>query len=207
MGIRSGHLALKSRSYHIQMLAVSVGEALLFTLMVNQLWEAGRRKSDRSSTFRELRAIRYVLESYSSDFRGKEVCHRTDNRNAEIIMSVGSRVPDLHREAVLVSKICCELNIRLSVEWPVEMIIVLLMSFQEWRMLLTTCWILSAFAILIGYGDFIPSTDLPALKPNSWSGIAVDTATLVVRLVMRLRFPGHRITIGFFHLPCLFRRF
>ena len=36
------------------------------------------------------RAIRYVLESYSYDLRGKEVCHKTDNRNAEIIMSVGS---------------------------------------------------------------------------------------------------------------------
>lgn len=74
-------------------------------------------ESDMSSTFRELRAIRYVLELYSSDLRGKEVCCRTDNRNAEIIMSVGSRVPDLHREAVLVYKLCRELNIRLSVEW------------------------------------------------------------------------------------------
>jgi len=33
------------------------------------------------------------------------------------MMSVGSRVPDLHREAVLVYKLCRELNIRLSVEW------------------------------------------------------------------------------------------
>ena len=74
-------------------------------------------ESGKSSTFRELRAIRYVLESYSEDLRGKEVCHRTDNRNAESIMSVGSRVPDLHREAVLVYKLCRELNIRLSVEW------------------------------------------------------------------------------------------
>ena len=57
-----------------------------------------------------------MLESHSSDLRGKEVCHRTNNRNAEI-MSVGSRVPDLHREAVLVYKLCRELNIRLSVEW------------------------------------------------------------------------------------------
>ena len=78
-------------------------------------WSA--EESTKSSTFRELRAIRYVLESYSEDLRGKEVCHRTDNRNAEIIMSVGSRVPDLHREAVLVYKLCRELNIWLSVEW------------------------------------------------------------------------------------------
>ena len=34
-------------------------------------------ESGRSSTFRELRAIRYVLETYSYDLRGKEVCHRT----------------------------------------------------------------------------------------------------------------------------------
>ena len=73
-------------------------------------------ESGRSSTFHELRAIWYVLESYSEDLRGKEVCHRTDNRNAEI-MSVGSRVPDLHREAVMVYKLCRELNILLSVEW------------------------------------------------------------------------------------------
>ena len=49
-------------------------------------------------------------------FMEKEVCHRTDNRNTEIIMSVGSRVPDLHREAVLVYKHCHKLNIWLSVE-------------------------------------------------------------------------------------------
>ena len=42
---------------------------------------------------------------------------KSDNRNAEIIMSVGSRIPDLHREVVLVYKLCRELNIRLSVEW------------------------------------------------------------------------------------------
>ena len=74
-------------------------------------------ESSRSSTFRVLRDIRYVLESYSDDLRGKEVCHRTDNWNAEIVLSVGSRIPDLHREAVLVYKLCRELNIRLPVEW------------------------------------------------------------------------------------------
>ena len=73
-------------------------------------------ESGRSSTFSELRAIQYVLESYSDNLRGKEECNRTDHRNAEIILSVGSQIPDLHREAVLVYKLCCKLNIRLSVE-------------------------------------------------------------------------------------------
>lgn len=43
-----------------------------------------------SSTFRELRVTRRVLE----------VLHRTDNKNTEIILSVGSRKADLHCEAV-----------------------------------------------------------------------------------------------------------
>ena len=37
------------------------------------------------------------------------------NRNAEIITSVGSRVPGPNREMVSVYKLCCELNIWLSV--------------------------------------------------------------------------------------------
>ena len=32
-------------------------------------------------------------------------------------MSVGSRIPELHQEAVLIYKLCKKFNIRLSVEW------------------------------------------------------------------------------------------
>ena len=71
----------------------------------------------KSSTFREVKAIRLVLESYSEEVRGKEVLHRTDNKNAELVLSVGSRNKELHREAVTVYKLCRELNMRLSVEW------------------------------------------------------------------------------------------
>lgn len=74
-------------------------------------------ESLKSSTFREVKAIRLVLESYSDEVRGKEVLHRTDNKNAEIVLSVGSRNKELHQEAVAVYKLCRELNMRLSVEW------------------------------------------------------------------------------------------
>lgn len=74
-------------------------------------------ESVKSSTFREVKAIRLVLESYSEEVRGKEVLHRTDNKNAEIVLSVGSRNKELHQEAVAVYKLCRELNMRLSVEW------------------------------------------------------------------------------------------
>ena len=68
----------------------------------------------KSSTFREVKAIRLVLESYCE---GKEVLHRTDNKNAELVLSVGSHNKELHQEAVAVYKLCRELNMRLSVEW------------------------------------------------------------------------------------------
>ena len=54
----------------------------------------------KSSTFREVKAIRWVLESCSEEVRGKEVLHRTDNRNVEVVVSVGSRNKELHQEAV-----------------------------------------------------------------------------------------------------------
>ena len=73
--------------------------------------------SMKSSSFREVKAIRHVLESYSEELRGKEVLHRTDNKNAEIALSVGSRKKELHQEAVAVYKLCRQWDIRLSVEW------------------------------------------------------------------------------------------
>ena len=74
-------------------------------------------ESVQSSTFRELRAARLVLQSMASQLEGREVRHRTDNQSAERIMTVGSRNPDLHKEAILLYKICRKHNIRLSVEW------------------------------------------------------------------------------------------
>jgi len=71
-------------------------------------------ESLKSSTFREVKAIRLVLESSSEEVRGKEVLHRTDNKDAEIVLSVGSRNKGLHQEAVAVYKLCREVNMRLS---------------------------------------------------------------------------------------------
>ena len=69
----------------------------------------------RSSTFRELRATRRVLEALAPHLKGSEVLHRTD-KNTEIILSIGSRQADLHDEAVSVHKLCRAYDIRLTVE-------------------------------------------------------------------------------------------
>ena len=71
----------------------------------------------RSSTFRELRATRLVLESLAPHLKGSEVLHRTDNKNTEIILSIGSRKADLHDEAVSIYKLCRAYDIRLTVKW------------------------------------------------------------------------------------------
>ena len=70
-----------------------------------------------NSTFRELRATRWVLESLAPQLRGSEVLHRTDNQNTEIILSVGSRKANLHSEAVSIYQLCRTYDIRLTVEW------------------------------------------------------------------------------------------
>ena len=75
-----------------------------------------REESEKSSTFREVTAIRRVLESFVNDVRGKDVLHRTDNRNAEIVLSVGSRIKELHMEAVAGYRLRQEVCMRLTVE-------------------------------------------------------------------------------------------
>ena len=74
-------------------------------------------EQDQSSTFRELRATRGVLESLAPELKGHEVLHRTDNQNTEHILTVGSGKKELHYEAIQVYKLCQKCNIRFTVEW------------------------------------------------------------------------------------------
>lgn len=64
-----------------------------------------------SSTFRELRGARRVLESFAPQRKGREVLHRTDNKNAKTILSVGSHTKNLHQEAVMIYELCRKYNI------------------------------------------------------------------------------------------------
>ena len=75
-----------------------------------------REESEKSSMFREVTAIRHVLESFAGLVRGKDVLHLTDNRNVDIVLPVGSRNKELHMEAVAVYRLCQEVGMRLTVE-------------------------------------------------------------------------------------------
>ena len=70
-----------------------------------------------SSSFREIRAIRFVLRSFSSLLAGKECKHRSDNQSVCGVLSVGSSKPHLQKEAVAIYNLCHEAGIRFSAEW------------------------------------------------------------------------------------------
>ena len=62
-------------------------------------WPHETRHANKSSTWRELKAIELVLESLVHLLKGKECRHRTDNQAAAHILQVGSKVPELQQLA------------------------------------------------------------------------------------------------------------
>ena len=71
----------------------------------------------QSSTYRELKAVRLVLESFAHRLASKECKHRSDNQAAVSIMSIGSNREHLQREATRIYAICRQHGIRLCPEW------------------------------------------------------------------------------------------
>ncbi|KAI8506505.1 hypothetical protein Bbelb_159320 [Branchiostoma belcheri] len=80
-------------------------------------WEPHLAAPFTSSTFRELLGTRLVLQSFIHLLANKRVLHRSDNQNVVRILSGGSRVPHLQREAVTIYSLCTNNHIRLSAEW------------------------------------------------------------------------------------------
>lgn len=74
-------------------------------------------EAEQSSTWRELRATHLVLLSYVDQFHGKEVRHRTDNKNVELVLQIGSSSKLIHDEVIAIYKLCRQNAIRLYPEW------------------------------------------------------------------------------------------
>ena len=70
-----------------------------------------------SSTWRELAAIVFALESFVPVLEGSLVKWFTDSQTAAKIIEVGSMKLDLHRLAVKIFQFCAEHSIRLEVQW------------------------------------------------------------------------------------------
>ena len=70
-----------------------------------------------SSTWRELIAIKFSLESFANLLKGKSVLWRTDNYAASLIVPSGSRVPRLQAIAEEIYEFCYSLEVSLTVKW------------------------------------------------------------------------------------------
>ena len=71
-------------------------------------WPQETRQANKSSTWRELKAIELVLESLVHLLKGKECRNRTDNQAAAYILQVVSKVRELQQLACKIFTFCRE---------------------------------------------------------------------------------------------------
>ena len=74
-------------------------------------------EAQQSSTWRELRAVRLVLESLMVKLKNCTVEWFTDNQNVARILQVGSKTPLLQKEALCVFSLCVAHNVSIEPEW------------------------------------------------------------------------------------------
>lgn len=77
----------------------------------------GQQEAQQSSTWRELKAVRLVLESFAKKLCNQRVCWLTDNQNMVRILLYGSRKPLLQVEALAIFTVCVSKIVRLELEW------------------------------------------------------------------------------------------
>ena len=70
-----------------------------------------------SSTWRELRAVFAVLQSFTEKLQGHTVKWFTDNQNVVRIVQNGSKKPHLQEGAMAIFQICLQHCIKLEMEW------------------------------------------------------------------------------------------
>ena len=74
-------------------------------------------EAQQRSTWRELRAVRLVLESLLNKLKNCTVKWFTDNQNFAQIIQLGSKTLLLQKEALLVFSLCVTYNISIEPEW------------------------------------------------------------------------------------------
>ena len=70
-----------------------------------------------SSTWRELRAVRMVLESFQVKLSNERIRWFTDNQNVVRIVQYGSKNAALQSEALAIFSMCINNHIRIEPEW------------------------------------------------------------------------------------------
>ena len=87
----------------------------LMRSVCHKLWEPSEHS--KSSTWKELAAIDFSLESFGPILEGSLVKWFIDSQTAARIIEVGSVKLDLHRFTIKIFQFCAEHSIRLKVRW------------------------------------------------------------------------------------------
>ena len=74
-------------------------------------------ESKQSSTFRELKAILYSLQSFRSQVANQKAKVFCDNQNAARIVHVGSPVNEIQSIAVMIFEFCLENKVCTEAQW------------------------------------------------------------------------------------------
>ena len=70
-------------------------------------------EANQSFTWRELWGTHLVLSSFAQQLQGKEVTHRTDNKNVKLVLRIGNSSRLIHDEVIAIFKQCRKWAIRL----------------------------------------------------------------------------------------------
>lgn len=84
-------------------------------IICHKQWD--KQESQKSSTWRELKAIEFALQSFLYLVKGAYVKWFSDSQTACKIIPVGSMRPDLHAIALSIFHICAQNEVHLDVQW------------------------------------------------------------------------------------------
>ena len=74
-------------------------------------------EASQSSTFKELKALLYVLQYFSAALSHCKVDWLSDNQNTCRIVSVGTLKPELQAIAIEIFEVCTSFDIAIEIEW------------------------------------------------------------------------------------------
>ena len=94
---------------------IVVVQLSLLTRNTYKLWDSS--EASKSSTWRELAAIDFAIESFSSVLESPHVKWHTDSQAAAKIVDVGSMKSDLHKLAIKIFGPCLRSKIKLEIQW------------------------------------------------------------------------------------------
>ena len=95
---------------------VACGAYLVGTEGVShRMWSSS--EAEKSSTWRELKAVQFALTSFKNSVQGKTVKWHSDNQGAVRIVDIGSPNTELHSIALDIFDFCRKFNVRFVSQW------------------------------------------------------------------------------------------